>query len=65
MGERIESVHVHCIDARGMIEEYREKGFVLKERLPPTIPAQPGFIKLVFELPEGAEVKAGKKAYLG
>jgi len=43
-----ESVHVHRMDADSVIEEYRQKGYTLKERTKPTIPAQIGFERLVF-----------------
>ena len=48
MSDRSESVHVHRSDAAQVIEEYRLKGYVLKDRTKPTIAAQPGFVKLIF-----------------
>ena len=67
MGERFEAIHVHRIDERGVIEEYRAKGFVLKERAAPTIVgAQMGFVKLIFERTEAADPIAVKpKIYWG
>jgi len=61
----MEAVHVHSIDARGVIEEYAKRGYVLRERTHPTIIAQMGFIKLIFERAEAAEGSSTKKAYLG
>jgi len=48
MIDRSESVHVHRGDAALLIEEYRQKGFVLKEQTKPTVIAQRGFVQLVF-----------------
>ena len=48
MVDRTECVHVHSQDSVRVIEEYRQKGFVLKERTNPTIVAQVGFVKLIF-----------------
>jgi len=63
MKDKIEAVHVHCMDAKQVIKEYREQGYLLKERTEPTILAQLGFIKLIFERVEVAETTKG--AYLG
>ena len=65
MNDQYEAVHVHCIDERGVIEEYREKGFVLKERTTPTIIAQMGFVKLIFVPAEKSETAKMKGVYLG
>lgn len=43
-----EFVHVHWIDEKNVIEEYRQLGFTLVERTKPTIVAQIGFVKLIF-----------------
>ncbi len=51
MEDRSESVHVHKSDASLVVREYRQKGYVLKERAKPTIAAQDGFIRLIF-IPE-------------
>ncbi len=48
MNEEFESVHVHNMDVDSVVEQYRARGFVLQERTAPTIPAQPGFVKLIF-----------------
>lgn len=48
MSDRVETVHAHKIDADRIIEEYRQKGYALKERTKPTVIAQTGFEKLVF-----------------
>jgi len=50
MIDREEIVHVHKIDSRTTIEQYRKKGYVLKEKTNATIPAQKGFVKLIFVL---------------
>ena len=63
MRENFESVHVHSIDERGVIEEFKQRGFVLHERTNPTIIAQMGFIKLIFVRDETVELN--KNAYLG
>jgi hypothetical protein len=65
MGEKYEAVHVHCIDERGVIEEYRQRGFILKERTAPTIIAQMGFVKLIFVASERVEAEQSASAYLG
>ena len=48
MLDRSESVNVHRGDARQVVREFREKGYVLKERNKSTIAAQVGFVQLVF-----------------
>jgi hypothetical protein len=48
MEDRSQSVHVHKSDATQVVRDYREKGYTLKERAKPTIPAQDGFIRLIF-----------------
>ncbi len=48
MEDRSESVHVHWYDASHVIEQFRKKGFSLKEQTEPTVLAQKGFIKLIF-----------------
>ncbi len=65
MRDNYEAVHVHSIDARGVIEEYKKRGFILKERTTPTIVAQGGFVKLIFAKAEEVEVKKNGSAYLG
>ena len=52
METKTEVVHVHIIDVQAVTEEYRRKGYVLLDRVPPTIAAQPGFVKLIFVLGE-------------
>ena len=66
MDDCSESVHVHRMDADSVIEEYRRKGFTLKESTKPTIPAQIGFVRLVFVPTEFADTEpaAGQKASL-
>ena len=49
MSDRQEMVHVHKMDRKSTVEQYRKKGFVLKEETAATIPAQKGFVKLIFE----------------
>ena len=49
MSVRQEMVHVHKMDRRSTVEQYRKMGFVLKEETAATIPAQKGFVKLIFE----------------
>jgi hypothetical protein len=51
MEDRSVSVHVHKCDASQVVREYSEKGYALKERTKSTIPAQDGFVKLIF-IPE-------------
>lgn len=48
MEDRTLSVHAHRADADAVIREQRQNGYVLKERTKPTIPAQDGFVRLVF-----------------
>ena len=48
METKTEAVHVHIIDVQAVTEEYRRRGYVLLDRVPPTIAAQPGFVKLIF-----------------
>ncbi len=52
MDEHEEVVHAHQLDSSRIIEEYRQKGYVLKEQTEPTIVAQAGFQRLVF-VPKG------------
>ena len=56
MPERQEAVHVHKMDRSITIKQYRRKGFVLKEEAKATIPAQKGFVKLIFVAPDAAGV---------
>jgi len=46
--DRTLSIHVHKNDLSHIIEEYWQKGYVLKEKTFPTVIAQKGFIKLIF-----------------
>jgi len=48
MSEDYKSTHVHRMDADLVVEEYRKKGYKLKEQTKPTIIAQKGFVRLVF-----------------
>jgi hypothetical protein len=48
MMERAEVVHVHCLDEGRVVEQFRDKGYVLYERTQPSIVAQAGFSRLVF-----------------
>jgi hypothetical protein len=57
MDEKCVTVHAHWMDADGLIESYRLKGYVLSERTPPTILAQAGFERLVFITKEEAELQ--------
>lgn len=40
--------HAHEMDAEALIERYRQKGYELVERTPPTIVAQARFERFVF-----------------
>jgi len=48
MFDRCEEVHVQCLDEDRVVEQYREKGYALCARKPPSIDAQAGFCRLVF-----------------
>lgn len=56
MADLSESVHVHRSDAALIIEEYRLKGYVVKEQTKPTVIAQRGFVKLIF-VPIGEDLR--------
>jgi hypothetical protein len=58
-------VHVHCLDEKGVINEYNAQGYLLQERTKPTIIAQMGFVKLIFVKAELAEQSKNSKVYLG
>jgi hypothetical protein len=55
MDDNFVAIHVHWTDADPLIEEYRLKGYVVKERTEPTILAQAGFERIVFVPSEFAE----------
>jgi len=59
------AVHVHCLDERGVIEQYKAQGYILQQRTKPTIIAQGGFVKLIFVRAELAEANKKPGAYLG
>ena len=60
-----EAVHVHCLDEKGVIDQYLAKGYVLQKRTKPTIIAQGGFVKLIFVRAESAEQLQNSTAYVG
>ena len=48
MNDRDETVHVHKLDMRMTVEQYKRKGYELKEERKSEISAQRGFRTLIF-----------------